>query len=630
MIKISIVTITLNDAETIEQTIKSVLSQNYINLEYIVIDGGSTDDTLKIINKYKDKFAYFESSPDKGIYDAMNKGAKKASGDLIGFVNAGDFIYENTLNNMNKVFSKQKSNFFFSVADTDYVDKHGNKIAKKICRSTDQILKRKYLEMPTNHLGMFVPLKVFKDFGFFDLRFKIRADFFLFLRLIKEGYRPLNLNKTVGAFRIGGTSGGYSTFFENYKIINLVGGNIFMAIFSSTLGVIKLFFQRNLSIIYKYISKKYYMLNKNIAKKEVFLSNRTQIIHIIDSNLGGGAEKLVSILQQNCENNQKIITLKKLDKKNRFNLNYISLNIKSESLWSVILATIGLFKILFKIKDKNNLVLHSHLSKSLYATFLPSILFGIDHIYTEHNTYNKKRSKFYLYPLEYLVYKSLKHIICISEATKSELSSYLPSIKLNKIQVIENGTKIYDYKKRNFSKKKFNILILGSLTFKKGIDILIEILPFLLDKINQVKIVGSGPEKQKLLDLTKNLSLEKVVKFIPFTSNISEHLYDSHVGVIPSRWEGFGLVAVEMRSSGLPLLISDTPGLYNIFSKYNGVYSFKSGSKESLKKSLKLLLDNLENDELDIQNLNADLEYYSEKSFTKRYNNFYKNLDISK
>ena len=110
--KITIVTVTLNNFETIEQTIKSVLDQNYHNLEYIVIDGGSTDGTLNILEKYKSKFKYFKSSPDNGVYDAMNKGISKASGDLIGFVNGGDFIYENVLENVNQAFSKQKKKLF--------------------------------------------------------------------------------------------------------------------------------------------------------------------------------------------------------------------------------------------------------------------------------------------------------------------------------------------------------------------------------------------------------------------------------------------------------------------------------------------------------------------------------------
>ena len=84
-----------------------------------------------------------------------------------------------------------------------------------------------------------------------------------------------------------------------------------------------------------------------------------------------------------------------------------------------------------------------------------------------------------------------------------------------------------------------------------------------------------------------------------------------------------------MRSSGLPILISDTSGLYNIFSSYNGVYSFKSGSKESLKNSFNLLLDNLSNNKFKIKDLNEDFEVYSKKSFIKRYENFYTNLDIT-
>ena len=202
----------------------------------------------------------------------------------------------------------------------------------------------------------------------------------------------------------------------------------------------------------------------------------------------------------------------------------------------------------------------------------------------------------------------------------------MPSIRSDKISVIENGTKLLKHKNRDFTKKKLNILILGSLTFKKGIDLFIEILPSLSNRINQVKIIGSGIEEKNLINLTKKLSLESIIKFIPFTDDPSTHIYESHVGIIPSRWEGFGLVAAEMRSSGLPILISDTPGLYNIFSTYDGVYSFKSESKESLKNSLRLLLDNLNNCRVNVKNLSEDFEIYSEKSYIKRIENFYKNL----
>ena len=96
----------------------------------------------------------------------------------------------------------------------------------------------------------------------------------------------------------------------------------------------------------------------------------------------GRSRKIVSLIQKNFENNQKVLTLKKLSEKNKLNLNYESLNINNESLWSVIWATFGIIKIIYKMKDRSNLVLHSHLSKSLYASFLPSIFVLVLIIFT--------------------------------------------------------------------------------------------------------------------------------------------------------------------------------------------------------------------------------------------------------
>lgn len=99
---------------------------------------------------------------------------------------------------------------------------------------------------------------------------------------------------------------------------------------------------------------------------------------------------------------------------------------------------------------------------------------------------------------------------------------------------------------------------------------------------------------------------------------------------MPSRWEGFGLGALEMRSSGMPILISDTPALKNIFSGYNAVYFFKNGSIKSLENKLNYLLDDLGQQQLDVQDLSIKLDVYSEKSFIKRYKKFFSNLDTTK
>ena len=129
--KVSIITISYNNADTIEDTILSVINQDYKNIEYIIVDGVSKDATLEIINKYKSKITTFVSEKDKGIYDALNKGIALATGDVIGMIHADDLYENNTvISDIVDTFIKSETQAVY--ADLNYVDRNDtSKIVRK-------------------------------------------------------------------------------------------------------------------------------------------------------------------------------------------------------------------------------------------------------------------------------------------------------------------------------------------------------------------------------------------------------------------------------------------------------------------------------------------------------------------
>ena len=126
--KISIITVVLNSEKFLEETIKSVLDQNYNNLEYIIIDGGSTDKSLDIVEKYKKKISFFLSEKDNGIYDAFNKGLARATGDIIGIVNSDDIYTKDAFKIILKYFNQYpEKDFYFGAVEKHYATLYGYK-----------------------------------------------------------------------------------------------------------------------------------------------------------------------------------------------------------------------------------------------------------------------------------------------------------------------------------------------------------------------------------------------------------------------------------------------------------------------------------------------------------------------
>ena len=201
--KVSIITVTYNSADTLQSCIDSVASQSYKNIEHIVIDGSSKDNTLEIIQKNTSVSRYI-SEPDNGLYDAMNKGLKLASGDVIGFLNSDD-IYENKDVIFDVVNALGRHEALYT--DLCYVDPHDTNLVSRYWKSGRYNRNSfKYGWMPP-HPTLFLKREVYEKYGEFNLELKSSADYEIMLRfLYKEGVETVYLPKITIKMREGGVS----------------------------------------------------------------------------------------------------------------------------------------------------------------------------------------------------------------------------------------------------------------------------------------------------------------------------------------------------------------------------------------------------------------------------------------
>lgn len=197
---ITIVTVSYNAASVIEETIKSVLNQSYKYIEYIIIDGGSTDGTIDIIKKYADNLSCWISEPDKGIYDAMNKGINKANGKWINFMNAGDSFIDNNV--IEKVALSINSNYGVTFGDT-IINKNGQRIIHKANPFYNK--KKLHHKMGFNHQSTFVRTDLAKKY-LFDLNYKLAADYNMIISLYRTGIKFKQLDFTIALYDLNGIS----------------------------------------------------------------------------------------------------------------------------------------------------------------------------------------------------------------------------------------------------------------------------------------------------------------------------------------------------------------------------------------------------------------------------------------
>lgn len=217
---ITIVTVVYNGVQTIENTIKSVVNQKYLNFEYIIIDGGSTDGTIDIIERYRDRINFFKSEPDNGIFDAMNKGLVLAKGEWISFMNSGDMFY--TLDILNEVFSKDNDLYHMIYGNVCLYDKNDNYFFKS---------KTNKIKINLNaicHQSVFIKVK---SHPLFSLDYKLSADHDLIYKLVKKK-RIRYIDLCISKILIGGVSSNLKRTRREKLRISMKNGNLIDVLFA--------------------------------------------------------------------------------------------------------------------------------------------------------------------------------------------------------------------------------------------------------------------------------------------------------------------------------------------------------------------------------------------------------------
>lgn len=240
---ISVITVVLNGEKYLEEAISSIFKQTYDNIEYIIIDGGSTDRSLDIIQKYENNIDLWISEKDSGLYNAMNKGIALSSGDFVGFVGSDDYLYLNTLEKLAK--AAQKETIDYTVGPVDIIKENGQ-LKEKILVLPNFLMKNRFIfDMATHHLSFYISRKIINKIGNFDENFNIRSDYDMTISVISKCTKKFDFIDSVGGFREGGVSGSYSSYFENFNILRKHGISVFKSILNILPSLIKVFIVKN-------------------------------------------------------------------------------------------------------------------------------------------------------------------------------------------------------------------------------------------------------------------------------------------------------------------------------------------------------------------------------------------------
>lgn len=576
-LKISVVTVCFNAVDVIEKTILSIVNQTYQNIEYIIIDGASTDGTVDIIKKYRNNIAYFISEPDKGIYDAMNKGIKIATGEWINFMNAGDgFHNEYVITN------------FIQAADTKFDIIYGSiiKVLPDIHYRCDPFpIAMMEKCMPILHQGTFIKTAYHKQ-HLFDTSFKSSGDYhFFYNAYYKYGAKFKEIDLVISDFD---ESDGMSKV--NIKIARLEDLRIWKkedycpAVLYIWLRIIYWRIMKFIdSILPETLSVRWrnYKLEKqgyNLVSNKTKAKDSLRILELTGEPIASGGQEMfiVNVLRHMdmtrlhidlltpyyCDNESYREDVEKLGG----NVVCFNLSFAPGGLRLNILRPIHRY-----LRHHRYDIIHIH-SGSTIVLAMVALIARINKIPSiivhSHSTGFVKNTKYYfLKACTYPLLKKIPDVYCAC-SKEAGLWKFPTSVCTHQLKVIKNGIDLTlfapNLQIRYGVRKRFSIsdeLLLGQvgrLSFQKNQEFSIKILSILKRRgiKSRLMLVGDG----ELLDTLKTLAVtENVcddVFFVGRVADVYNYVQAMDLFLFPSRWEGFGLVGVEAQGVGVPIIAS--------------------------------------------------------------------------
>jgi len=352
-----------------------------------------------------------------------------------------------------------------------------------------------------------------------------------------------------------------------------------------------------------------------------------RILQVISSLAGGGAERLVAQIAPLINETEALCDVLTLSDSNAIYLTSlkekIAVHISPYKNRNDIRI---LFFIIRLVKYGKYDIVHAHTFPAIYWTSLAARFVGrkVKFLMTEHNTHNRRREKILLKPLEKYIYRRYDTVISISEETKKALLQWLSPRKAHKYIVIENGIDIKSFRNAeplarealDVPNESVILGMVGSFTRQKNHETLANALALLHENVHII-FLGEGSLFDSIVELTKTLDVYKRSHFLGFRTDVASLMKAVDIVVIPSLWEGFGLVAAEAMACGKPVACSDVPGLREVVG--DCAVLFDPNNAKDIAEKITLLINDKQLSCYNVTQASTHAEKYSIESMTEEY-----------